>query len=321
MIAEGVLTKTIPGDLIDRFEVPEGTRVKIARIINTPIGLRFRIINTTRWIPQDSINCDFDHNLIVDYVKIANENRNRKLTQSGDGFNSKGYKPDKEFVRTDSVSRRRHGKQGRTKTMDKKDLKDAIVALTTGDRVSVTFLSTMPGGASNTRYDGIRGFAGKTVEATLVETKKGRGKGGSQLMVLKTDDGENFTTGTPHSDVILNFTTPAGMVGHESEADAPKSFETNAGQAAELKEQFKNLVGTVGATVRVQSTESEYTGDFTVTEVEQLRGRHGQIRLHLQGDDGRNFTLWSYRHSGVVTSFEVLTEGTTQSASTSTEAA
>lgn len=298
------------------YKLPVGERVKFARIINTPIGLRFRQFQTIRWIPAAHIECDFDHNLIVDYVKIQEENRKKMLSQDGDAVNRKGYKPDKTSGKTSSVSSKRRGKQGRTsKAMDKKKLKNAIVALTTGDRVSVTFLSTMP---SNTRYDGIRGFAGQTVEATLVETKKGRGKGGSQLMVLKTDDGETFTTGTPHSDVTLNVTTPAGFVGHESEADVPKTFETNAGRAGELKEQFKALVGTVGATVKMESTEDEFSGVFTVDEAEQLRGRHGQVRLTLtQGD--RTVKVWSYRHSGVVTSFEVTSEGTVPSAETSDE--
>lgn len=190
--------------------------------------------------------------------------------------------------------------------MDKKELKEAVVGLTTGDRVSVTFLSTMPTGAANSRYDNIREFAGQTVEFTLVEVKKGRGKGGSQLMRLKTADGKEIMTGTPHSDVMLNITTPAGMVGHESEADVPKYFETNAGQASELKNLFKDLVGTQGAKVHVESSEEEYAGTFTVTEAVQLRGRHGQVRLKLTAEDGRQTELWSYRHSGVVSKFEVL---------------
>ena len=318
MIAEGIITKTVKGGIQDPLDLREGTRVKIARVINTPIGLRFRQFGTIRWIPEDSITCEFDHNLIVDYVKIAEDNRKKMVSQKRDPDNEKGCKAVKTSVKTSSVSHKRRGKQGRTKAMDKTKLKNAIVALTTGDPVSVTFLSSMPTGSSNTRYDGIRGFCGQTVEATLVETKKGRGKGGSQLMVLKTESGDTFTTGTPHSDVILNVTTPTGFVGHESEADVPKSFDTNAGRAGELKETFKSLVGTVGATVQVESTEDEFSGTFTVKEAEQLRGRHGQVRLTLtQGD--REVKVWSYRHSGVITSFEVTTEGTVPTAETSDE--
>lgn len=317
VIAEAIVTETVSATMAYPYELPAGKRIKIARVINTPIGLRFRQFETTRWIPAANLRCDFDKDLIVDYVKIANENRKRLASQDGGDKIPKGCKPVKASVKTTHVSRKRRGKQGRTsKAMDKQLLKNAIVALTTGDRVSVTFLSSMPAGESNTRYDGIRGFAGQTVEATLVQTKKGRGKGGSQLMVLKTEDGTTFTTGTPHSDVVLNLTTPAGKIGHESEADVPRTFEPNAGRAGELKESFKSLVGTVGATVQVQSTEDEFTGSFTVTEAEQLRGRHGQVRLTLtQGD--RSVKVWSYRHSGVISSFEVTSQGTVPTAETS----
>ena len=316
IIAEATITDTVPASMSYPYELPAGERIKVARVINTPIGLRFRQFQTTRWIPAANLHCEFDNDLIVDYVKIAEENRKRLASPDGVAKIDKGCKSQKASVKTTHVSRKRRGKQGRTrKAMEKKDLKTAITALTTGDRVSVTFLSTMPTGEENRRYDGIRGFAGQTVEATLVETKKGRGKGGSQLMVLKTEDGTTLTTGTPHSDVILNLTTPAGRIGHDSESEVPRTFETNAGRAGELKETFKSLVGTVGATVEVQSTEDEFSGTFTVTGAEQLRGRHGQVRLTLaQGD--REVVVWSYRHSGVISSFEVTTQGTVPTAET-----
>lgn len=310
MLAEGIVTKTIPTSILDTFEIPEGSRVQIARIIRTPIGLRFRVINSTRWLGEDELNCQFDPKHIVDYVKIAEQSKNKMIPDNGEKQILKGCKPRKDCAKPVHVSTWRHGNQGRTKAMDKKDLKEAIAGLTTGDRVSVTFLSTMPTGAANIRYDSIREFAGQTVEFTLVETKKGRGKGGSQLMVLKTADDKKVTTGTPHSDVLLNITTPTGKVGHDSEADVPKSFETNAGQASALKNSFKDLVGMQGATVRIESSEPEYTGTFTVTDAEQLRGRHGQVRLSLTAEDGRQTQVWSYRHSGVISKFEVLSNGT-----------
>ena len=200
--------------------------------------------------------------------------------------------------------------------MEKKDLKGVIVGLNTGDTLSVTFLSTVP---ADERYDGIRTLAGQTVEFTLVETRKGRGKGGSQLMVLKTASGDKVTTGTPHSDAILNVTGPNGvLVGHESEADVPKTYETNAGRAAELKTAFQDFVGVTGARVCLDSTEAEYKGEFTVTAAEQLRGRHGQVRLTLQATNGRTTQVWSYRHSGVVTKVEVLSPGTGPTTETTT---
>jgi hypothetical protein len=37
-----------------------------------------------------------------------------------------------------------------------------------------------------------------------------------------------------------------------------------------------------------------------------MKGRFGQIRLKLTNDAGAQTELWSYRHSGVVTGFEIL---------------
>lgn len=307
VLATGLVTNLIPATTLDTFALPVGTQVQIARVIRTPIGLRFRIINSLRWLGENDIQIHFDPNVIVDYVKIAAQNK--ALPNNGEGQNLRGFKPKKDCAKPKHVSTWRRENQKRTKTMDKKDLKEAIAGLTTGDQVTVTFLSMMPSGAANTRYDGIRDLAGRTMEFSLVETKKGRGKGGSQLMVLKSVDGEKVTFGTPHSEVLVNLTTPNGMVGHETEATVPKSFDTDSARAKSLKGQFKSLVGTHGAKVRLSSEEADYQGTFTVTEAEQLRGRHGQVRLSLVADDGREFQVWSYQHSVVITEFEVLSAG------------
>lgn len=299
-MARGVITKTVPPSLLDTRDFPVGKEVNIARIIRTPAGLSFRVFQSTNWIPEEYIKCDFRENLVVDYVKIAR-----------DRMNYNELKPEKVSAKTKTVSgmRPKLGNKGRTIAMDKKELKEVIGRLSTGDTFSVTFLSTMP---SDSRYDGIRGFAGQTVEFTLVGTRTGRGKGGSQLMDLKpTAGGDSVVTGTPHSEALLNVRLGDGtVVGHETETEIPKTFETNAGQAASLKEAMKGLADTTGARVRVQSTEAEFDGEYTVTSVLKMRGRHGQIRLSLTADDGRTTELSSYRHSGVVTSFEVLTPGT-----------
>lgn len=323
VLATGVITKTVPATLLERLPIEEGTEVRVARIIKTPVGLRFRIFGTIRWVPEDSISCDFDRKHVVDYTKhLEKSHKSKSPSQFGDAKIPKGLKPYKELDITKSVSGMRPALGRKTKMESKKDLKSFITGLTTGDKVTVTYLSVIP---SDTRYDSVRSLAGQTVEYTLVETKKGRGKGGSQLMVLQpTAGGDRVTTGTPHSEAILSVTGPDGvLVGHESEADVPKSYETNAGNASTLKTAFQDLVGTTGARVRLTSTEDEFSGDFTVTGAEQLRGRHGQVRLTLTADDGRETKVWSYRHSGVVTGFEVLSTGTpvtTETTETATEA-
>jgi len=192
--------------------------------------------------------------------------------------------------------------------MEKKDLKELVSGLNTGDTLTVTYLSTMP---SDTRYDAVRGFAGQTVEYSLVETRTGRGKGGSQLMVLRTVSGDTITTGTPHSDAILNVRGPNGaLVGFETEADVTKVYETDTVRALDLKKSLVALVGMTGAKVRLVSTEQEFSGDFDVLSATKLKGRYGQIRLSLRAADGQSVDLWSYRHSGIITSVEILDPGT-----------
>lgn len=327
MIAEAVTTKTVPGSISDPSEIPAGTTVGIARIINTPIGHRFRIFQTTKWVGLDSIKCDYDESLVVDYRPTEKVSGAKELTASHKPVkkNIKGLKPHKGAVIKNVVSQETAYTNitGRKRKMDTKELKkqirESILNMNPGERVKVAFLSSVP---SENRYNAVRPYAGRTVEGELVETKKGRGKGGSQLMVLKLGDEETLTVGTPHTEAMLHMVTPDGTtIGHESEAVAPKFFEVNADRAKDLRAEFKKLVGTEGARVRVESTKQEFDGEFTVTLAAQLRGRHGQVRLNLQADDGREAQLWSYRHSGVVTNFEVLSsEPSTETAEAMTAA-
>lgn len=317
IIARAIVTKTVPGSVTDPTEIPAGTEVGIARIINTPIGHRFRIFQTTKWVGLDSIKCAYDENLVVDYRPNEERVGVNLLTTTYTSVkkSTKGLKTHKGAVikNVASTEAAYHNITGRKRKMDTKELKkqirEAILNMNPGDRVKVAMLSTVP---SETRYDAVRPYAGQVVEGELVETKKGRGKGGSQLMVLKLNDEETLTVGTPHTEAMLHMVMPDGsVVGYENEAEAPKFFEVNVDQATALRAKFNKLVGTEGVRVRVESTTQEFDGDFTVTLAEKTRGRYGQIRLSLRADDGQETQLWSYRHSGVVKSFEVLSDETT----------
>ena len=175
----------------------------------------------------------------------------------------------------------------------KKNLKTLISGLTSGEKVTVTFLDDL---------------AHRSGTYTVVEVKTGRGKGGSKNMTLKNaDDGETFTTGTPESEKILHVITADGTChGFENASDVPRHFETNAGAHATLKKQMQALVSTTGARVRIEDTAGEFGAEYTVTQAEQLRGRYGQVKFTLLSDAGTVTELWSFRHSGIVTSFEVL---------------
>jgi hypothetical protein len=189
--------------------------------------------------------------------------------------------------------------------MNKKELKTLIAGLSTSEQVTVTFLGDLVDNSGVYEVLGV---------------KTGRGKGGSKNMVLKAADGTLLEVGTPQSESILHVITADGLLhGFETAEDMPKSYETNAGRATELKAQMVDLVGTVGARVRLRSTEPQFDGDFTVAEAELLRGRYGQVRFVLEDDSGATTQLWSFRHSGIVTSFEVLSVPT-QDSSATTEA-
>jgi len=315
VIATGVIIREVRANTIDKFPIPAGTKVDIARITKTPAGLGFRIFNTTRWIEEDDIKCMFEPEQVIDYTKHLENFEDSIFTKLfGNEFKNKELKHEAahgttKHITKPSTTRPYKKKKNRTNYMDKQDLKTAISGLQIGNEVTLTFLSVYPPEcvSNSSRYGDVLPLVGQSKTYTLVETKKGRGKGGSKLMVLASADGTKISIGTPHSETMLNVRTPLGLFGHESEADVEKIYETNAGQAANLTSLFKDLVVlSEPITVRVASTEPTFNGDFTVRETEQLRGRYGQIRLTLQRVDGTTVQLWSYRHSGVVTNFEVL---------------
>ena len=176
--------------------------------------------------------------------------------------------------------------------MDKQELKAVIPTFAPGSQVSLVFLGE---------------YAGRSGTYTLERHKVGRGKGGSLVMVLRGEDGSVLETGTSQSDFILNVTGADGVRhGHETATEVPRKFETNKDAAKALKEQMNVVVGFPGSRVRVTSTEPDYSGDFEVLDAAKLKGRFGQVKMSLRGDSGSTVEIWSYRHSGIVTSFEVL---------------
>jgi len=189
--------------------------------------------------------------------------------------------------------------------MNKKQLKALIAGLIPTDKVSVTFLDEL---------------APRTGDYEVTRTSTGRGKGGSQLMHLKNADGVEFKTGTPESDKILHVVTSDGTLhGYETTADVPRSFETDVSKHLVLKCQMQKLVSTIGARIRVEDSQNEFGEEYTVTQAEQLRGRYGQVKFALRRDDGTYTSLWSFRHSGIVTSFEILSVPTQDTIPTSAE--
>jgi len=158
---------------------------------------------------------------------------------------------------------------------------------------------------------------GMTVQVTLrdlsgdfevVGKRCGRGKGGSWLADLRhVASGTEVTIGTPASDNVLNVTVGDTFYGLQNFEDLPPTYDTDVSRAVTYKEQFRSLLDG-GSTVRVGSVRApEINGTFRVTGGRQLRGRGGQIVLALENvSNGERADLWSYRHSGVIDTFEVV---------------
>ncbi len=162
---------------------------------------------------------------------------------------------------------------------------------------------------SGVTFNFVGELADKSALYTVTNVKTGRGKGGSKILTLVGPGGEEFVTGTSQSDFILNVITPDGMLhGYETSADVPRVFTTNAGFATKLKAQMLDYVGAVGVKIRVSDTAKEFdASSYTVTHAELMKGRYGQVKFTMQNDDDESFTsLWSYRHSGIVTELEII---------------
>jgi hypothetical protein len=294
-------------NIVYRYSV--GERVAIARSITTAAGRSFRIKNTVNWINESVCTPDeaviAASNLHIDPIvrnpEIANNCISSEMLNDVNRFTNlvNHVKVNNVSGKVSTATKRtvnsNPNNKSKNKTMDKSTLKSVINGLTPGQVVGITFL----GDKSHLSRDW-----------TVVKVRTGKGKGGSRLLELVDSARNTITTGTPESHMILNMTVNGTMHGANSESEVPVVYETNAARAAELKETFKALVGAEGdRCVSVASTIADLNGTFTVNRGTQLRGRGGQIRLELERvGSGERVEVWSLRHSGVISSFTVLSD-------------
>lgn len=183
--------------------------------------------------------------------------------------------------------------------MDKNSVRSFINTLNPGTSLTINFIG---GGLTNSL--GVQSASSGTF--TFNSKSTGRGKGGSLIMHLTDSNGSSVQIGTSNSDSILNMQATGGeMVGFSSAADMPVDYPRDDQSASRLKSIATTLVGTTGRRVTVVSSLPHLNGTFTVQRATQLRGRNGQIVLTLSSGS-ETHELWTYRHSGVVTSIEVL---------------
>lgn len=176
--------------------------------------------------------------------------------------------------------------------MNKETLKTAASGFTAGQEITVNFV----GGS-------YQGFG--SGQFRVVGVKVGRGKGGSKLIdLVSLRDGRALTIGTPVSDAILNVVAGGTMLGDESESAMGAGTARDAANAAVLKEAFGTF--SAGSRIRLHSSVADLDGIFTVLGSRTLPGRGGQRELSLESATGTPLTVWSYRHSAMITSVETL---------------
>lgn len=178
--------------------------------------------------------------------------------------------------------------------MDKATLKDVLAKVNPGDSIDVSFA-------------GAKAPLSGTYK--VLSSKVGRGKCGSRIASLESmTDHSVISIGTPTNNELVNITYNGTKYGFSTAAEVVPGTKRNEDAAKDLKEKLKGLVGYGGRQLRITSTtEPEFNGTFTLRNAELSKGRFGQVILRLTNDaTGQNIDLWTYRHSGVIDTIEVV---------------
>lgn len=179
--------------------------------------------------------------------------------------------------------------------MDKTTLRNVIRDLTSNQLLAVEFRDSSLTGTY-----------------TVVSTRKGRGKHGSLLALLRNENGNTVEIGTPNNLAVLNVTVDGNFYGVTSARDEPPAYPTNDANATLMKSTLNKAVGEVGVgkTLLLESTVPEYNGTFSVLRGRLEKGKYGQVHLWLAPvgqvpTDENTVELWSYRHSGIITNYQL----------------
>lgn len=267
-----------------------GDKIEIAYSVMTPAGQFYRIKGSSRWLSNDDVELN---NLIVPFVDYR-----FKESENGVILNKNKESKPKTKRAVDSTKNQKLFRKKKITTkinMDKQQIRSVISNSQPGDVLEFCFAGSKSDSSGSYK---------------VLKTRRGRGKGGSLLVDLQlVSDGSTLTSGTPDSDSIVNITTPDGVVhGLSSETELRTFHKVDISRAVALKEQFKTLQTQVsGETIiDVEATEPKLSGKFRIVGSRLLRGRFGQIILDLESvDSGESQSLWSYRHSGVITRISV----------------
>lgn len=178
--------------------------------------------------------------------------------------------------------------------MDKAILKDVLSKVNPGDLIEVAFAGEK---------------AALSGQFKVLSSKVGRGKCGSRIASLEAmTDHTVLSIGTPTNHELVNVTYNGTKYGFATSAEAIPGTKRDLDRAKDLKEKLKGLVGYGGRQVRLTSvSEPDFNGTFTLVSAELSKGRYGQVRVRLTNDaTAQSVELWSYRHSGVIDTVEVV---------------
>lgn len=177
--------------------------------------------------------------------------------------------------------------------MEKMTLKEVLAKFNPGDTVEIEF------SGPKTSLSG---------EYKVLTSKIGRGKCGSRIATLESSlrPGEVVSIGTPSNDEIVSVTYSGQKYGTGEVSVSTNNRDLDKAKA--LKEKLLGLVGFGGRQLKLTSaTEPSFNGNFTLESAELLKGRYGQIKVNLVNDTtGQTIELWSYRHSGIVDTIEIV---------------
>jgi hypothetical protein len=182
--------------------------------------------------------------------------------------------------------------------MDKSNLREIIKRTAVGETIGFIF----------------RGNP-RTVEFTIEKKAVGRGKGGSLLLHLVNNETKEVSViGTPDNEKILGVCHDGMFWGTTSELEDLPPAEPRPEVAADIKAKMRPALGVEGLRrVRITSPFPDLNGVFSVLSAKLANGKFGQVRFRLtpvESRDGALFQLelWSYKHSGLIDSFELLPE-------------
>lgn len=178
--------------------------------------------------------------------------------------------------------------------MNKQILRSLIKRISEGETISVRLRSM----ATPARF-------------SVVKKSVGRGKGGSLFLTIRDEFGGEVTIGTPTSEQVLSMEVAGTFVGVDDERQDLPPATPKLELAAEIKAKMRPIVGEggIGRKVRLTSSFAPLNGVFVIHSSKIANGKFGQVHFLLADEldpDEMLIDFWSYRHSGLIDSFEVI---------------